>query len=182
MAYLKDDLLTENVLQRLIKHATTTEEHTSWVAHAHQIRIHKQHGKSKVPAYHELLRPLKLDDTDALLSTMQTETPEDQMLALQVMVLAAVIDGKWNSSKAKEITKACEATKDLLPNMKMIKLIAEHFRVGKGFVPEELAMCILSAGHLPLRKSQTDSVICRAARHAAVDAPCAFYRLAGSEF
>ena len=85
MAYLKDDLLTENVLQRLIKHATTTTEgdlspthpsrmeykyqtrqvkplqpsfteHTSWVAHAHQIRIHKQHGESKVPAYHELLR------------------------------------------------------------------------------------------------------------------------------
>ena len=102
---------------------------------------------STLPTY---IRPLKLDDTDALLSTMQTEKPEDQMLALQVsylcpfdssgqriwflsiscfthvlmrlwpclwkhyasllsqvMVLAAVIDGKWNSSKAREITKAC---------------------------------------------------------------------------
>ena len=98
--------------------------------------------------YHKIFDSMQLDSEADFIFELQHQSQEDQDLTLQVMILAAIIDGKYHSRGYKErsIVNASQKAAARTPNVKQIRRIAHHFAIGEGFYFEDLVLCTGAGG------------------------------------
>jgi len=102
--------------------------------------------------YHESFKSAGLDSEEDFLDELPHQSPEDQALTLQVMIFASLIDGRYtpNGFKERAIKAAFRKTlPELVPNLQQMRVVARHFRSGRGFYVEDLTGCTDTVGTVP---------------------------------
>lgn len=98
-----------------------------------------------------MFKDLQLDSEEDFIFELSHQSVEDQMLTLQVMIFASIIDGRYNARGFKEraIMAAFQKATEFTPNLQQIRVIARHFRSGRGFYVEDLTGCTDTGGTVP---------------------------------
>ena len=95
-----------------------------------------------------MFKDLQLDSEDDFIFELTHQSTEDQLLTLQVMIFASIIDGRYTAGGFKEraVRAAFRKATEFSPNLQQIRVIARHFRSGRGFYVEDLVGCTNTTG------------------------------------